>query len=768
MSVFYDYLLKKLRTQDETTPGGGGTANFKNAKGVFKERFIGDGIATTFQLTGIILNGSFSTGAWDAGQLQSLLDNDIVGLDNKRTYDSTNLLTRNEIRILSVSLTGLVTLNYAPRVGVDIFVYYWYAPKDGDVIDNYFREDFIADMEVNSAQDITDFNVFVSANSDVSANTSARHTHSNLPYLELLAAGTDGQLCFFNADGIPVGSSDMSYDAPSDTLTFGSGIGGYTSKAYITNSAPNVRQALAVYNGNTANRTMSIVGIQTSVETLGIDKVGILGTVDVLSINKIGHNAAINNGALINFTNIVDVLLNTNVSIGKFGAFVTDITANTYKSSFTWQLPNEVNGTLVEVMRLNSNGRWFLGVAPFTGSAKAFIQATAFAEVGLIIRSAYHSLDANSSDTNNNNPAGIISNSSATVGAYDLLQLKKYGHTPTIGSANFIRFTNVTNAGQINIGKFGMVVTDITGGASKSDFVWQTTSATDVLIEKMRLTWAARLTIGTLFSWTEATSTLAISGTNTQSAIISIRGGSLATGTANAQVDFITGTGGSPSTGSMIMYQTLVSANGFRNASLAMVRDTAGVIGNLLFWQKNVTRQMVFLVNSNDNSSVVTPEMVVTSGAICMGLLFNVTAPPVLSSILTLGASTLSKSSLNMQTGVAPSAPNLGDMWYDGTDFAVRAAARNDKMARCLVATFNSTNFPLTASMTSSDITVSVPGAAQNDAVVVGLISGPIDANSCFTAFVSSTGNVTIRFNNYSLGAIDPGNGTYKVIVFKN
>ena len=634
--IFFDYLLRRLTVQP-SGGGGGGSSNFLTPKPVFKETFTGDGVLTTFQLSGAILNGSFSTGVWDASKIQNLLQLEIVGVDFKPTYNSTNLLTRSEIRILSVSPTGLVTLNLPVRNTIAFFVYYFYAPLATDVIADYYREDFVSDMEVNSAQDIADFQIFVTNNSDVAANTSARHTHPHLPYLQLLTAGTDGQISFFDANGIPVGSSNMTYDLPSDTLTFGSGIGGYTSKAYITNSAPNVRQALAVYNGNTANRTMSIIGIQTSVETLGIDKVGIIGTVDVLSINKIGHNAAINNGALINFTNIVDALLNTNVSIGKFGAFVTDIAVNTYKSSFTWQLPNEVNGTLVEVMKLNSNGRWFLGVAPFVGLGKAFIQATAFAEVGLIVRSAYTSISADSNDTNNNNPSAILSNSSATVGAYDLLQLKKAGHVATVGSANRIVFTNVTQSGQINIGKFGMIVTNITGGASKSDFVWLTTTATDVLSEKMRFTAVGLLAIGM----------------TAPTAYVDIIGGT----TANA--------------------------------------------------------------------------------------------------------------SLRMRSGVAPTSPNLGDHWYDGTNFFVRATTRNDQIARVLTASAT-LDFPNTSNDDTSDLTIAVTGAAIGDCVALGTTNPGALVDSYYTAWVSAVDTVTVRFGNLGGGAKNPASATFKVTVFKN
>ncbi len=75
-------------------------------------------------------------------------------------------------------------------------------------------------------------------------------------------------------------------------------------------------------------------------------------------------------------------------------------------------------------------------------------------------------------------------------------------------------------------------------------------------------------------------------------------------------------------------------------------------------------------------------------------------------------------------------------------------------------------NFGSTAAGQSSDLTVAVTGASVGDPVSVGLPAAP-DANSCFTAWVSAADTVTVRFNNYSAGAIDPASGSYKVIVTK-
>jgi hypothetical protein len=75
-------------------------------------------------------------------------------------------------------------------------------------------------------------------------------------------------------------------------------------------------------------------------------------------------------------------------------------------------------------------------------------------------------------------------------------------------------------------------------------------------------------------------------------------------------------------------------------------------------------------------------------------------------------------------------------------------------------------DFPSTATNLSSDLTVSVTGAAVGDVVSLGVEAAP-PANTCYTGWVSAADTVTVRFNNYSAGAVDPGSQTYRVQVTK-
>ena len=77
-------------------------------------------------------------------------------------------------------------------------------------------------------------------------------------------------------------------------------------------------------------------------------------------------------------------------------------------------------------------------------------------------------------------------------------------------------------------------------------------------------------------------------------------------------------------------------------------------------------------------------------------------------------------------------------------------------------------DFPNTAAQSSSDLTTTVTGAETADPIFLGPAPTPASAaNGTFTAFVSATNTVTVRFSNYSTGAIDPASGTFRMRVCK-
>lgn len=76
-------------------------------------------------------------------------------------------------------------------------------------------------------------------------------------------------------------------------------------------------------------------------------------------------------------------------------------------------------------------------------------------------------------------------------------------------------------------------------------------------------------------------------------------------------------------------------------------------------------------------------------------------------------------------------------------------------------------DFPSTTANTSSDLAITLVGATDGDMVSIGVPNSAVSSNTSFTAWVSATNTVTIRFNNYSNATIDPAQGSFKVKVIK-
>ena len=76
------------------------------------------------------------------------------------------------------------------------------------------------------------------------------------------------------------------------------------------------------------------------------------------------------------------------------------------------------------------------------------------------------------------------------------------------------------------------------------------------------------------------------------------------------------------------------------------------------------------------------------------------------------------------------------------------------------------TDFPNTSAQSSSDITFTVTGVSVGQSVLLGVPDGSAPANTNYTAWVSATNTVKIRFNNYSSASVNPaaGNFTIKVL----
>lgn len=192
--------------------------------------------------------------------------------------------------------------------------------------------------------------------------------------------------------------------------------------------------------------------------------------------------------------------------------------------------------------------------------------------------------------------------------------------------------------------------------------------------------------------------------------------------------------------------------------------------------------------NVRASANGVTYETAIGGGAIGSG-----------SNSVTLGASTVTKTVINGSVGIgttSPAASALLDMPSTTKGFLEPRMTTTQRDAIASPATglsvYDNTinanslydgtrwtygakilpgsatlDFASTAAQTSSELTISVTGAADGDVVTVGVPNASASANTSYSARVSAANTVTVKFNNYSSGAVDPTSGTFNVKVFK-
>ena len=131
---------------------------------------------------------------------------------------------------------------------------------------------------------------------------------------------------------------------------------------------------------------------------------------------------------------------------------------------------------------------------------------------------------------------------------------------------------------------------------------------------------------------------------------------------------------------------------------------------------------------------------------------------------LHLKAGTSSIPSLRIIEGVSPTSPADGDINHVSDNLLFTSGTTVYTLAKTLTATA-SLDFSSTSAQNSADLTITVTGAADGDAVSLGVPNAAVNANTSFSAWVSAADTVTIRFNNYSSSAIDPASGTFRAVV---
>ena len=133
---------------------------------------------------------------------------------------------------------------------------------------------------------------------------------------------------------------------------------------------------------------------------------------------------------------------------------------------------------------------------------------------------------------------------------------------------------------------------------------------------------------------------------------------------------------------------------------------------------------------------------------------------------LAAGTASASSAPLKFTSGTNLTTAEAGAMEFNGTNLFFSPSTTRHTVNHGLTGSAT-LDFPSTTTLLSADLTITVTGAADGDVVSLGVPNAAVNANTCYTAWVSAANTVTVRFNNYSSGTVNPASGTFKVFVTK-
>jgi hypothetical protein len=133
---------------------------------------------------------------------------------------------------------------------------------------------------------------------------------------------------------------------------------------------------------------------------------------------------------------------------------------------------------------------------------------------------------------------------------------------------------------------------------------------------------------------------------------------------------------------------------------------------------------------------------------------------------LAAGTATASTAPLKFTSGTNLTTAEAGAMEFNGTNLFFSPSTTRHTVNHGLTGSAT-LDFPSTLTLLSADLTITVTGAADGDVVSLGVPNAAVNANTSYSAWVSASNTVTVRFNNYSTGTVNPASGSFKVFVTK-
>jgi hypothetical protein len=203
----------------------------------------------------------------------------------------------------------------------------------------------------------------------------------------------------------------------------------------------------------------------------------------------------------------------------------------------------------------------------------------------------------------------------------------------------------------------------------------------------------------------------------------------------------------------------VVQGNTSGNSEYAMGQDATHSM--FFYWNYNATAASAYgAVETYANNN----PLLLQTGAGKVGI--GMTSAPTARFHLPAGTATANTAPLKLTSGTSLTTPEAGAVEFDGTNYFATSSTTRYTLAKTLTNTAT-LDFSSTAAQTSSTLTITVTGAVDGDVVYVGVPNAAQNANSDYSAYVSATNTVTVRFSNYSSSSIDPASASFRVSVIK-
>jgi len=164
---------------------------------------------------------------------------------------------------------------------------------------------------------------------------------------------------------------------------------------------------------------------------------------------------------------------------------------------------------------------------------------------------------------------------------------------------------------------------------------------------------------------------------------------------------------------------------------------------------------------SPPNGNPIERIFIATTGEIGLGM-----STPTAVVQIKAGTTSSNTAPLKFSSGTNLTTAEAGAMEFNGTNLFFSPSTTRHTVNHGLTGSAT-LDFPSTTTLLSADLTITVTGAADGDVVSLGVPNAAVNANTSYSAWVSAANTVTVRFNNYSSGTVNPASALFKVFVTK-